>query len=120
MYLTAEGGLAGARGAWEKLEAKLGDLKGRKFYGLFFEDRGEYRVCVAMREDDDPNALGLKVGIIPGGKYAESKIADWSERIKDIGLTFDAMAAEHEVDQSRPSIEFYRSHRELILLLPIK
>lgn len=120
MYLIAEGGLAGAKDAWEKLEAKIGNLKGRKFYGLYSTDRGEYQVCVAMREDDDPEGLRLKVGIIPGGKYAESKLMDWSERIQDIGSTFDALAAAHEVDETRPSIEFYRSHRELILLLPIK
>ncbi len=30
-------------------------LRGRKYYGAF-DNNGEYRVCVQLRDDDDPQA----------------------------------------------------------------
>ena len=49
-------------------------LRGRKYYGAFDTDGAEYRVCVELREGDDPNALGLEVGTLPGGRYARVRI----------------------------------------------
>ena len=120
MYVTAHGGLAGVKEAWEKLESKIGSPKGRKFYGTYFKEKGEYRACVAMKEDDDPAALCLAVDTIPGGKYADSKLTDWSRKVQDIPLIFRELESKHDADDTRPGIEFYRSQRELILLLPVK
>ncbi len=39
---------------------------------------------------------------------------------ENIGPTFDAMAAEHPHDRSRPVIEFYRRHNDVILFLPVE
>ena len=118
MYVVAIGGLQGINEAWDKLETPLPSLKGRKFYGTYLN--GEYRACVALRDDDDPAALGFETWIVPGGTYARRKIEDWPERTFEIGKTFAAMAAEYPVDPTRPNIEFYRSQKELILFLPIK
>jgi len=118
MCVVAVGGLEGIKEAWEKLEMPLPSLKGRKFYGTYLN--GEYRACVALRDDDDPIALGLDKWTIPGGTYAHRKIQDWPERTGEIGKTFAAMAAEYPVDPTRPEIEFYRSQKELILYIPIK
>jgi predicted transcriptional regulator YdeE len=120
MYVIAEGGISGVKEAWERLESKVGSLKGRKFYGAYFHDKEEYRACIAIRENDDPAASGLKVWTIPGGKYARSKMDNWPANIDRIAPAFDEMATAHDHDDSRPSIEFYRSQRELILLLPVK
>jgi hypothetical protein len=35
-----------APAAFEELERKLGNLRGRKFYGAFFPREDEYRACV--------------------------------------------------------------------------
>jgi hypothetical protein len=48
-------------------------LRGRKYYGAF-DDNGEYRVCVQLREGDDPQAFGLEVGTLPGGRYARVRL----------------------------------------------
>ena len=48
-------------------------LHGRKYYGAFDND-GEYRVCVQLREGDDPQAFGLEVGTLPGGRYARLRL----------------------------------------------
>lgn len=116
LCVVAPGGLDGIGEAWAKLEARLPSLRGRRFYGTYL--RGEYRACVVQR--DDPAALGLETWTIPGGAYARRKLAHWREHTAKIGGIFAAMAAEHPVDPDRPSIEFYRSQDELILLLPIR
>jgi len=122
MYIVAEGGPAGAREAFNRLEGKFPTLRGRKFYGTFDPSTGEYRACIAHQPGDDPQRLGLATGVIAGGLYFREKMMNWTSRIDEIGKTFVAMAEREKprVDSSRPSVEFYRSQDELILLLPIQ
>ena len=54
--------------AFMRLEELVG-TRGRKFYGAFYPRKKEYRACVVSREDDDPQALGLETGTLPGGRY---------------------------------------------------
>jgi hypothetical protein len=44
----------------------------------------------------------------------------WRSKLDQIGGLFAQMAEEHEVDPSRPAMEFYRGFAELHLLLPVK
>jgi DNA gyrase inhibitor GyrI len=114
MFVRAVGGPAGSAAAFERLERPLPTLRGRKFFATC---RGQdYRACVELRHDDDPEALGLEVGAIPGGLYAKQRLAGGPEKI---AAAFDAMATEHAQDASRPCVEFYRRHDEEILFLPI-
>ena len=118
MYVEAVDGLNGAPAAFEDLERRLDSLRGRRFYGTFDGER--YRACVIPKDAGEPAALGLETWTVPGGRYARRKMVDWAERVHMIGAEFDAMVAEHPWDETRPSIEFYRSLRELILYLPIR
>ena len=65
--------------------------------------------------------MGLASDVIPGGLYLREKMKNWTSRTDEIGKMFMAMGERERqrVDSSRPSIEFYRSQDELILLLPI-
>jgi hypothetical protein len=116
MYVEAVDGLNGAPAAFEDLERRLGSLRGRRFYGTFDGER--YRACVIPKDAGEPAALGLDTWTVPGGRYARRKMVDWAEHVHMIGAEFDAMVAEHPWDETRPSIEFYRSLRELVLYLP--
>jgi hypothetical protein len=53
-------------------------------------------------------------------EYVRVKIEGWEKDPSMIGKTFSDMSKVSEVDNTRPSIEFYRSQEELILFLPIK
>jgi hypothetical protein len=98
------------------VEAMIGPLRGRKCYGAF--DDGEYRVCVQIRDGDDPAAIGLEVGELPGGRYARVRLK--GEHISGlIGPTFEQLAQRPDHDVSRPGIESYRRHDVVDLLLPI-
>jgi hypothetical protein len=58
---------------WERLEAVVG-LHGRKFFGTIDPSTREYRVCVQVRDRDDPAALGLESGTLPGGRYLRARL----------------------------------------------
>jgi len=120
MYVESTTGTAGAAKAFETLEAPFPTLKGRKFYGTLQPPAGLYRACVAIEPGDDVAAFGFPTWTIPGGKYARAKLVDWEKNLPEIGRTFERMSAESDRDASRPSIEFYRSQREMVLFLPVK
>jgi hypothetical protein len=117
MFLVSPDGPQGAGEAFDKLEARLPSLKGRKFYGAMLN--GEYRACVAIEAQDAPVAMGLETWAIPGGAYARRKLEGWPERLPEIGQTFAALAAEYPRDAARPNVEFYRSQKELLLFMAV-
>jgi len=105
--------------AFERLEQLVG-LRGRKYYGAFYPREKEYRACVEVKEGDDPQALGLESGTLPGGHYLRARLSgEPPELYGRIGPTFEALIAENAPDESRPSIEFYRRFDEVDLLLPV-
>jgi hypothetical protein len=118
MYVVADGGPVGGPAAFASLEARLESLRGRRFYATY--QSGEYRACVALAAGDDSEALGLASWRIPGGAYERRKLSDWQDHVDKIAAIFDAMVPAAELDSSRPSIEFYRSSRELVLLQPVR
>ena len=117
MYVVSPNGPLGAGQAFDRLEARLPSLKGRKFYGTMLN--GEYRACVAIESQDLPASMGLETWTIPGGAYVRRKLERWPERLAEIGLVFGALAAEHPRDTARPNIEFYRSQKEMLLFMAV-
>jgi hypothetical protein len=109
--------------AFRLLESKLPNLRGRHFYGTIriLPTGEEYCACVERVEGEDPAAMGLEGGSIPGGLYVRRKIFDWESviaagQLPSIGRE---MVAAYPVDSSRPELEFYRSKSELHLLIPV-
>jgi hypothetical protein len=104
--------------AWNALEAVV-TLRGRRFYGAYDPVAEDYRACVEVREGDEV-APGLESGTLPGGRYLRARLRGEPpgiyERIKP---TFDELTRQAKPDESRPSLEHYRRHDEIDLLLPI-
>ena len=110
-----------AQEAFAELEAKLGTLRGRRFYGVFDAAADEYRACVESKPEDDAATLGLSEGTIPGGRYAKEILrGDPPGVYAEIQPGFEALAAAFTPDSTRPWVEFYRRHDEVVLLLPIR
>jgi hypothetical protein len=121
MFRRARDEVDEIRRAWTELEATVGSLRGRKFFGAFDAATGEYRACAQLRADDDPASLGLEVGALPGGPYLRARLKGEPPEIYErIGPTFDELVEQGACDQTRPSIEFYRSRDVIDLLLPVK
>ena len=117
-FVRVPDGLDEIARAWSELEA-LVVLRGRHFYGAYDPVADDYRACVEVREGDEL-VPGLGSGTLPGGRYLRARLRgeppDVYERIKP---TFDALAAREAPDESRPSLEHYRRHDEIDLLLPV-
>ena len=108
------------RRAWSELEDALGSLRGRKFYGSFDPTTSQYAVCVVLRQGDDPRALGLQPGTIPGGKYVRVRLKGEPPAVYDlIPKTMQSLAERPDLDPVRPQLEFYRRRDEIDLLVPV-
>jgi hypothetical protein len=120
MFVTVDDFPAGIAAAWNRLEAAVGSLGGRRFYGAFDPAARVYRACVEMHEDDDAAALGLEVDTLPGGRYLRERVqGEPPEVYERIGPAFDELSRAAKADMSRPSLEFYRRRDEIDVLLPI-
>jgi hypothetical protein len=106
--------------AWRALEATLGMRQGRRFFGAFDATAGEYRVCVQLREGDDPEALGLESGMLAGGTYLRAQLRGQPPAVyESIPSVFDELEKQAKRDRSRAVIEFYRRDGVIDLLLPV-
>jgi hypothetical protein len=117
-YVRVPDGVASIRRAWDELEAVV-PLRGRHFYGAFDPVANDYRACVEVGEAD---ALvpGLESGTLPGGRYLRARLRGEPPAVYErIGPTFDELTRQTKPDESRPSLEHYRRHDEIDLLLPI-
>ena len=104
--------------AFQVLEAPLNTLRGRKFYGVAAGKT--FRACVALVPEEIGIELPHTSWTIPGGRYARCRIKNWNGDTTIIGPTFERLVAEVNLDDRRPSIEFYRGQDDLILMVPIK
>jgi hypothetical protein len=119
MFIRLRDDVAEMGPAWQRLEEVVG-TRGRKFFGAFYPSTKEYRVCVQMKDEDEPNALGLETGTLPGGRYLRARICGEPPALYErIAPTFQELLKRGASDESRPSIEFYRRHDEIDLLLPV-
>ncbi len=117
-FVRVADGLDEITRAWNELEAVV-PLRGRHFYGAFDPLADDYRACVEVRQDGELVA-GLESGTLPGGRYMRARLrGDPPGIYEQIKPTFDALVAQHPPDESRPSLEHYRRHDEIDLLLPI-
>jgi hypothetical protein len=117
-FVRVPDGLDEIARAWNELEAVVA-LRGRHFFGAYDPVADDYRACVEIREGD-PVAPSLESGSLPGGRYLRARLRGAPpgiyERIKP---TFDELRRQAQPDESRPSLEHYRRHDEIDLLLPI-
>ncbi len=119
MFLRTRDVVEEIQRGWAKLEELVG-TRGRKFYGALDPPTGDYWVCVEPKEGDDPEALGLEAGTLPGGRYLRARLHGEPPGVYDrIGPTFNAMEESARPDPTRPEIEFYRKRDEIDLLVPI-
>lgn len=117
-FIRVPDGLDEIGRAWSELEAVVA-LRGRHFYGAYDPVADDYRACVEVREGD---ALvpDLESGSLPGGRYLRGRLRGEPPGLyEQIKPTFDALVEQAKPDENRPSLEHYRRHDEIDLLLPI-
>jgi DNA gyrase inhibitor GyrI len=120
MFRRVTDDVAAIRRGWADLEGAIGSLRGRKFFGVFYQPAEEYRVCVQVRDGDNADALGLELGTLPGGRYLRARLHGEPPAVYDlIAPTVDRIAARIDEDPTRPGIEFYRGRDLIELFVPV-
>ena len=119
MFIRAADDAAEFGPAFQRLEELVG-TRGRKLFGAFYPREKEYHACVQVQDADDPSAVGLESGTLPGGRYLRTRIRGEPPALYErIGPTFEELLKHATPDETRPSIEFYRRQDEIDLLLPV-
>ena len=104
---------------WPWFEELVG-LRGRKMYGAAYVAAGTYLTGTPIRHDDDPDALGLQVGELPGGTFRRGRLrGEPPDLYAAIGPGVRELEAAGLADRTRPVIEFYRRRDEIELWVPI-
>lgn len=105
--------------AWAAFETAVG-LRGRKFYGAFDPVSATYSVCAALRPGDDPAAFGAERGTLPGGRFACVRLHGEPPAVyEQIGPTAERLARRPDADHTRPTLEYYRRHNVIDVLVPV-
>jgi hypothetical protein len=80
----------------------------------------EVGLPLGTRVGDDPAALGLETGVIPGGPYLRGTIpGPQPAAYALLTPTHDELQRNSERNRTRPSIEYYRRHDRIDLLMPV-
>lgn len=96
-------------------------LRGRKFYGAFDPVTETYSVCTVLRAGDDPAAFGVGKGTLHGGRYACVRLNGEPPAVyEQIGPTAERLDQRPDADETRPTLEYYRRHDVIDVLVPIQ
>lgn len=111
----------GITDAWNRLEARIPSLKGRRFYGLTTCEGGElvYYAAVKVGSEDEAASLGFPAMRVRGGRCVLVKLMDWPNRVGEISAIFDELMRNFPMAPNAPTLEYYRSQSELHLLVPL-
>jgi hypothetical protein len=105
--------------AWTAFETAVG-LRGRKFYGAFDPVTATYSVCAVLRPGDDPATFGAELGTLPGGRFACVRLHGEPPAVyEQIGPTAERLATRPDADHTRPTLEYYRRHDVIDVLVPV-
>lgn len=107
------------RPLWSWFEGRVGLLR-RRMYAVVDPACGTYTVCTPVRTDDDPEALELETGVLPGGAYLRGRLIGEPPALYEaIGDAMAELETYRPRDPVRPLIEFYRRHDQIELWVPV-
>ena len=120
VYLDVATDVESIQAGWPEFESKFTSLRGRSLMAAVYPERGVYRLATVMRGDDDPDSLGLRMGLLPGGPYLRISLKGETLHVhREIGHAFNELHGMAEYDPSRPCLEVYRSPTQVDCFLPI-
>lgn len=120
MYLDVAFDVEAIQAGWPDFESRFTSRRGRRMMAIVLPERRVYRLATPMRAEDDPDSLGLKMGVLVGGPYLELALRGDDHRVhRDVAPAFDELRRLGVHDSTRPCVEVYRAPTEIDCLLPV-
>jgi len=121
LFLDVDFDIESIQAGWPEFESRFTSLRGRQMMALVLPEQRVYRLATLMRDEDDPDALRLRMGVLPGGKYLRLSLeGDAREVHRRIGPAFEELRGLGDVDPTRPCVEVYVSSQAVDCLLPVR
>lgn len=106
--------------AWPTLEEAVGSLRGRHFLAAFDPVQGWYRACVVAQDEVTAAERALPEMVISGGRFLRIRLKGEPPGVYgEIGPAYALLESSAARDDSRPSLEHYRSRDEIDVLMPL-
>lgn len=120
VYLDVATDVESIQAGWPEFESRFPSLRGRSLMAAVYPERGVYRLATVMRGDDDPDSLGLRMGLLPGGPYLRLSLEGETLHVhREIGPAFDELHGMAAHDPSRPCLEVYLAPTRVDCFLPV-
>lgn len=120
MYLDVAFDVDAIAAGWPEFESRFPTRRGRRMVAVVFPERQIYRLATPMRDEDDPDLVGLRMGVLPGGPYLELTLSGDARSVHGgIGPAFEELRGLGRYDPTRPCVEVYRSPCEVGCQLPV-
>ena len=111
---------AGIGEAFEKLSKELEKGINRPYYGIsWMDDKGSvvYYANSAEISPGEAAKYEYETLVIEKGEYYSEPIKNWHSRIDSIKDVFHDMMESGKTDSSKPCIEWYKSHDEMLCMM---
>ncbi|WP_231424631.1 MULTISPECIES: transcriptional regulator [Pedobacter] len=112
----------GIMAAHQKLHALLPDIEQRKIFGISRPEDGKiiYKAAAEVKDTDDVKLLDHQMFVIEKGKYLSETIENFMEDIPKIGLTFQKLIAQPNIDPEGYCLEDYINETDVRCMVGIK
>lgn len=112
----------GVKEAFETIERKLGDIKGRTFFGLSRGTKGggiEYKAGVLETSEGEGEKYGFESHIVKKGTYLVETITNWQENMQLFSITFQKLLADPRLDWNSWCVEWYKEDGSVMCMVKI-
>ena len=112
MYVTATSFPAGIIDAFDRLRKQVEVKDARDFFGIsHMSPEGIiYKAWVEQKEEWEAEKYGCELYTMKAGEYYVEKIGDWKKVMPQIGIAFQSLIKQPDIDLQGACIEWYDEH----------
>ncbi len=114
-YVTAESFPDGITDAHHRLHELIPLSKNRKYFGISRPENGVivYRAAAEELEKGEGEKLKCKTLILKKGKYISLTVSDFEKDIPSIGISFQKLLSQPDIDPEGYCVEWYSNDRDV-------
>lgn len=112
----------GVKEGFNALTEKLPQADQRLCYGIFQHGpKGiHYQAAYTVLDSDEEEQYECTTFTLEKGDYLCVSLYEWYKKIPSIGASFTELFKDPRVDPKSPSIEFYKTGKDLVCMVKVK